>query len=151
MKNRPTVPSVAIASGLIQSYRSRVLVWKTCRKSRGWLSFTPAPMSKVRAAMSILHRPEAAGRWPAIWRERGPSDSWVDLFSSGPRLAALKSGSAADLILLILQGEPFLLSLVVAVVIGTGVGFLVVWMVTRHTLRMAEQNAAQLLAVARRA
>jgi ribonuclease Y len=65
-------------------------------------------------------------------------------------LAALKSGSAADLILLILQGEPFLLSLVVAVVIGTGVGFLVVWMVTRHTLRMAEQNAAQLLAVARR-
>jgi hypothetical protein len=50
------VASAAMASGLIQSYRSRVVVWKTRRKSRGWLSFTPVPMSKVRVAMSILHR-----------------------------------------------------------------------------------------------
>jgi ribonuclease Y len=65
-------------------------------------------------------------------------------------LAALKSGSAADFVLLILQGEPFLLSLIVAIVTGTGLGFLVVWIVTRHTRRMAEHNAAQLLTVARR-
>ena len=65
-------------------------------------------------------------------------------------MAALKSGSAADFILPIFQGEPFLLSLFVAGAVGTGVGFLVVWMVTRHTRRMAERNAAQLLAVARR-
>ena len=65
-------------------------------------------------------------------------------------MAALKSGSAADFILPIFQGEPFLLSLFVAGAVGTGVGFLVVWMVTRHTRRMAERNAAQLLAGARR-
>jgi ribonuclease Y len=65
-------------------------------------------------------------------------------------LAALKSGSAGDFILPILQGEPFLLSLFVAAAVGTGLSFLVVWMVTRHTRRMAERNAAQLLGVARR-
>ena len=62
----------------------------------------------------------------------------------------LKSGSAADFILLILQGEPFLQSLFVAGIVGTGLGFLVVWIVTRQTRRMAERNAVQLLAVARR-
>jgi ribonuclease Y len=64
--------------------------------------------------------------------------------------AALKSGSAADFVLLILQDEPFLFSLVIAGIAGTGVGFLIVWMVTRHTRRMAQQNASQLLEVARR-
>ena len=62
----------------------------------------------------------------------------------------MKSGSATDFVLSILQGEPFLLALIVACAIGTGLGFLVVWMVTRHTRRMAEHNAVQLLAVARR-
>ena len=62
----------------------------------------------------------------------------------------MKSGSATDFVLSILQGEPFLLSLIVAIAIGTGLGFLVVWMVTRHTRRMAEHNAVQLMAVARR-
>ena len=65
-------------------------------------------------------------------------------------MAALKSGSAADFVLLILQGEPFLLSLIVAIASGTGLGFLVVWIVTRRTRRMAEHNAAQLLTVSRR-
>lgn len=63
---------------------------------------------------------------------------------------ALKSGSAADFVLLILQSEPFLFSLVVAGIAGTSLGMLIVWFVTRHTRRMAEQNAAQLLEVARR-
>ncbi len=62
----------------------------------------------------------------------------------------MKSGSAADFVLLVVQGEPFLFSFIVAIITGTGLGFLVVWMVTRHTRRMAEQNAGQLLAVARR-
>ena len=62
----------------------------------------------------------------------------------------MKSGSAADFVLLILQGEPFLLSLIVAIASGTGLGFLVVWIVTRRTRRMAEHNAAQLLTVSRR-
>ncbi len=52
--------------------------------------------------------------------------------------------------MLILQGEPLLLSLVIAGAVGTALSFLIVWMVTRHTRRMAEQNAAQLLEVARR-
>jgi ribonuclease Y len=63
---------------------------------------------------------------------------------------ALKSGSAADFVLLILQGEPSLVSLVVAGIAGTGLGFLIAWIVTRQTRRMAERNAAQLLEVARR-
>jgi len=62
----------------------------------------------------------------------------------------LKSGSAADFVLLILQSEPLLFALVVAGIAGTGVGFLIVWLVTRHTRHMAQQNAAQLLEVARR-
>ena len=63
---------------------------------------------------------------------------------------ALKSGSAADFVLLILQSEPFFFSLAIAGIAGTGVGFLIVWIVTRHTRRMAQQNASQLLEVARR-
>jgi len=62
----------------------------------------------------------------------------------------LNSGSAADYISLILEGDPFLFSLVVAGLIGVSLGFLIVWIVTRHSRRMAEQNAAQLLEVARR-
>jgi ribonuclease Y len=62
----------------------------------------------------------------------------------------LKSGSAADLVLLILQDGQFSLALVVGVVAGTGLGFLIIWMVTRHSRQMAGQNATQLLEVARR-
>ncbi len=52
--------------------------------------------------------------------------------------------------MLILQDEPILLSLVAASIVGAGLGFLLVWLVTRHSRRVAEQNAAQLLEVARR-
>jgi ribonuclease Y len=52
--------------------------------------------------------------------------------------------------LLILQSEPFLITLAVAGVAGAGLGFLLAWAVTRHTRRMAERNAAQLLEVGRR-
>ncbi len=62
----------------------------------------------------------------------------------------MKSGSVADSFLLVLQGEPFLVGLVAAIVIGTSLGYLVVWVVTRHTRRMAERNALQLMAVTRR-
>ncbi|OHE78465.1 MAG: ribonuclease Y [Verrucomicrobia bacterium RIFCSPLOWO2_12_FULL_64_8] len=62
----------------------------------------------------------------------------------------MKSGSAADFGLLILQGEPLLLSLVGAVVAGAGLGFLIVWAATRHLRRAAEQNAAQQREVTRR-
>jgi len=40
--------------------------------------------------------------------------------------------------------------LAVALVLGMGLGFFVVWAVTRHTRRVAHENAAELLAVARR-
>ena len=45
-----------MARGLIQSYLSRVLVWKMFRKSEGWLSFTPARVSKVDGRMSNAKR-----------------------------------------------------------------------------------------------
>jgi ribonuclease Y len=62
----------------------------------------------------------------------------------------LKSGSAADFVLLILQGEQFPLFLVLAGIAGVGLGFLIAWIATRQTRRAAEQHAAQLLEVARR-
>jgi ribonuclease Y len=62
----------------------------------------------------------------------------------------LKSGSAADFVLLILQDGSFLVSLAAAVVVGAGAGALMVWFVTRHARRAADQGVAQLLDVARR-
>ena len=40
--------------------------------------------------------------------------------------------------------------MVVAIVVGAGLGYLIVWVVTRHLRRAAEQNAGQLREVARR-
>ena len=111
-------------------------------------------MGRRRPAAGVecgLHRGAGPGVFP---RNPPPADSWrIPRLIFSPRdvgLAALKSGSAADFVLLVVQGEPFLSSLIVAIITGTGLGFLVVWMVTRHTRRMAEHNAVQLLAVARR-
>jgi ribonucrease Y len=50
----------------------------------------------------------------------------------------------------ILQDGQFSLALVVGVIAGTGLGFLIIWILTRHTREMAGQNATQLLEVARR-
>ncbi len=62
----------------------------------------------------------------------------------------MNSGRAAEYFLLILEGDPFLFSILVAGLIGVSLGVLLVWLVTRHSRRMAEHNAAQLLEVARR-
>jgi ribonuclease Y len=62
----------------------------------------------------------------------------------------LKSGSAADLVLSILQDEQFSLALVMGIVAGTGLGILLIWILTRQSRQMAKQNANQLLEVARR-
>jgi ribonucrease Y len=52
--------------------------------------------------------------------------------------------------LLILQDGSFLFSLVTASLVGAGLGAVVIWRITHHGRRAAEQNAAQLLEVARR-
>ncbi|HTX65319.1 MAG TPA: Rnase Y domain-containing protein, partial [Opitutaceae bacterium] len=62
----------------------------------------------------------------------------------------MKSGSAADFVLLILQDGPLLFSLGAAVAVGVGGGILVVWFLTRQARRAADDSAAQLLDVARR-
>jgi ribonuclease Y len=62
----------------------------------------------------------------------------------------LKSGSAADFVLLILQDGSFLFSLVTASLVGAGLGAVVIWRITRHVRRAAAENATQLLDVARR-
>jgi ribonuclease Y len=63
---------------------------------------------------------------------------------------ALKSGSAADFVLLILQDGSFLFLLATASLVGAGLGAFVIWRITRHVRRAAELNAVQLLEVARR-
>ena len=60
------------------------------------------------------------------------------------------SGSAADFALLITESDAFDWSLPVALVIGGGIGFWVVWALTRHTRRVAHEQAAELVEVARR-
>jgi ribonucrease Y len=63
----------------------------------------------------------------------------------------LKSASAAaDLAFLMAQGMPFSGPLAVSIIIGVSAGFVVVWMLSRHTRRAAADAAAQLMEVARR-
>jgi ribonucrease Y len=60
------------------------------------------------------------------------------------------SGSAADFALLIAESDSMDWSLPVSLVVGGGVTFLIVWALTRHTRRVARDQAAELIAVARR-
>ena len=55
-----------------------------------------------------------------------------------------------SLLLALAEGEPGDWSLPVALVVGGGIGFLVVWALTRHTRRVAHEQAAELAEVARR-
>jgi ribonucrease Y len=64
--------------------------------------------------------------------------------------AHLTTGSVADLALLFAESDPFDWSLPVALVVGGAIGFLVVWAFTRHTRRVAHEQAAELMEVARR-
>ena len=56
----------------------------------------------------------------------------------------------ANLAFLLTEGDLFDWSLPVAIVLGGGLGFLVVWAFTRHTRRAAHEQAAELVEVARR-
>ena len=51
---------------------------------------------------------------------------------------------------LIAASSQFDWPLTVALVLGMGLGFFVVWAVTRHMRRLAHENAAELIEVARR-
>jgi ribonuclease Y len=62
----------------------------------------------------------------------------------------LTSGSAADFALLIAESDSVDWSLPVALVVGGGIGFLVVWALTRHTRRVAREQAGELVVVGRR-
>jgi len=64
--------------------------------------------------------------------------------------AHLTSVSAADFAFLIAESDPFEWSLAAALVVGGGIGFLVVWAFTRHTRRVAHEQASELIEVARR-
>ena len=63
---------------------------------------------------------------------------------------SLSSVSAADFAFLIAESDPFDWSLTASLVIGGALGFLVIWAVTRHTRRVAHDQAAELIEVARR-
>ena len=60
------------------------------------------------------------------------------------------SASAATIASLFAASSPFDWQLAVALLLGMGVGFFVVWAVTRNTSRLAHENAAELIEVARR-
>jgi ribonuclease Y len=62
----------------------------------------------------------------------------------------LKSASAADFAFLIAESDRVYWSFAVALILGFGVGFLVVWAFTRHTRRVAGEQAAQYVEVAKR-
>jgi len=62
----------------------------------------------------------------------------------------LTSVSAADFAILITESALVEWPLAAALALGMGLGFLVVWAVTRHTRRVAHENAAELIEVARR-
>ena len=64
--------------------------------------------------------------------------------------AALTSVSAADFAFLIAVIDWFDSSITAALVIGGSLGFLVIWAITRHTRRVAHEQAAELIEVARR-
>lgn len=59
-------------------------------------------------------------------------------------------GDTAYFASILAAGETVDWSLPVAVIAGGGIGFLVVWGLTRHTRRMAHEQAAELIEVARR-
>ena len=58
--------------------------------------------------------------------------------------------SAADFAFLIAESDLVDWSLPVALVVGGGIGFLVVWAITRYMRRAAHEQAAELVEVARR-
>lgn len=62
----------------------------------------------------------------------------------------LTSVSAADFAFLIAESDSFDWSLSVSLVVGGALGFLVIWAFTRHTRRVAHEQAAELIEVARR-
>ncbi len=64
----------------------------------------------------------------------------------------MRSAGAADFAFLIAESDQYFdWALAVAfVVVGGGIGFLVVWALTRHTRRTAHEQAAELIEVARR-
>ena len=64
----------------------------------------------------------------------------------------MTSVGAADFAFLMAESDPFHeWPLAVAfLVVGGGIGFLVVWALTRHTRRTAHEQAAELIEVARR-
>jgi len=62
----------------------------------------------------------------------------------------LKSVSAADFAFLIAESDRVYWSFAVALILGFGAGFLVVWIFTRHTRRVAGEQAAQYVEVAKR-
>jgi conserved hypothetical protein YmdA/YtgF len=62
----------------------------------------------------------------------------------------LTSVSAADFAFLISGSDAFDWSLAASFIVGGGLGFLVVWALTRHTRRTAHEQAAELIEVARR-
>jgi len=51
---------------------------------------------------------------------------------------------------MIVKGDPTFWALAAAITIGVSAGFLVVWMITRHTRRAAREQAGQLIEVAKR-
>jgi ribonuclease Y len=51
---------------------------------------------------------------------------------------------------MIVRGDPTFWALAAAITIGVSAGFLVVWMITRHTRRAAREQASQLIEVAKR-
>jgi ribonucrease Y len=62
----------------------------------------------------------------------------------------LTSVSAADFALLIAVSAPALWPLALVLLLGAAAGFVASWFFTRHTRRVAEEQAAQLIDVARR-
>ena len=62
----------------------------------------------------------------------------------------MTSVSAADFAFLIAESDAFDWSLPAALVVGGGIGFWVVWALTRHSRRVAHEQAAELIEVARR-
>lgn len=67
-----------------------------------------------------------------------------------PPSLPLTSASAADFAFLIAQSDPSYWPLALALGLGVAAGFFAVWILMRHTRRLAREQAAQLVEVARR-
>ncbi len=83
----------------------------------------------------------------ASWREeeRLHSDEWLLVFH------ALKSASAAaDYAFLMAQGDQIYWPLTASLVVGISTGLALAWLISRQTRRLAKEEAAQILDVARR-